>query len=148
MHNLTIRVNGEELKEVTGISYLEGISKLRVISKLGDKLVSDDYDTESIVIDITGSKIANKVPVGCVYKASDNEFIGVRGRYNCIRITEDGIVRIVELPELHWIDLKISRDDVDRVREIAGKGLGSLYVEVNSGGLGKIYNRTLDEDVE
>jgi len=147
MSNLTIRVNGEELKEVTGISYLEGISKLRIVSKLGGKLVSDDYDTESIVIDITGSKIDNKVPVMCTYSKSDEWFTGVVGRYGCIYINNDGIVRIID-NDLHWIDLKVNESDVDRVREIACSGLGSLYVEVNSDGLGKIYNRTLDEDVE
>lgn len=147
MSNLTIRVNGEELKEVTGISYLEGISKLRVVTKLNDKLVSDDYDTDSIVIDITGSKINNKVPVPCVYQQSDTEFTGVIGRYSCISIDDAGHVRIVD-KDLHWIILKIERIEVDKVRKIAGDGLGSLYVEVNSSGLGKIYNRTLDEDVE
>lgn len=79
MGSLVVRVNGEALKEVTGISYIEGISKLRVVSKLGDKLVSNDYETDSIVMDITGSEIDYKIPVGCVYKNSDNEFIGVIG---------------------------------------------------------------------
>ena len=86
------------------------------------------------------------MPVGCVYKASDEEFIGVVGRYNAISISTDGIVKIVDAKTLHWIDLKINRDDVDKVRDIASKGLGSLYVEVNGSGLGKIYNRTIEED--
>ena len=118
MSNLTIRFNGEEIKEVTGVSYLEGVSKLRVVSKLGDRLVSDDYDAESIVIDITGDKIDYRVPVGCVYKASDDQFIGVVGRYNCISISDDGIARIVEFPSLHWIDLKISKDGVSFISEL------------------------------
>lgn len=148
MSNLTIRFNGEELKEVTGVSYLEGISKFRVISKLAGKLVSNDYDVEGVVIDMTGSKVDYKVPVPCVYQQSDTEFIGVIGRYNCISIDYKGHVKIVDAKNLHWITLKIDRTEVDKVRNIAADGLGSLYVEVNSGGLGKIYNRTIDEDVD
>lgn len=146
MSNLTIRFNGEELKEVTGVSYLDGISKFRVISKLAGKLVSNDYDVEGIVIDMTGSKVDYKVPVPCVYQQSDTEFIGVTGRYNAISISTDGIVKIIDANTLHWIKLKIDKDDVDRVRDIASKSLGSLYVEVNDSGLGKIYNRAIDED--
>ena len=147
MSSLTIRFNGEELKEVTGVSYLEGISKFRVISKLDGKLVSNDYDVEGIVIDITGSKVDYKVPVMCVYDSSDTEFIGCIGRYGTPVIDNDGLVTIID-KDLHWIRLKVDKTDVNRVRDIAGIGLGSLYVEVNSGGLGKIYNRTIDEDVE
>lgn len=147
MSNLTIRFNGEELKDVTGVSYLEGISKFRVISKLDDELVSNDYDVESIVIDMTGSKVDCKVTVMCVYDNSDIEFTGCIGRYGTTVIDDDGLVTIIN-KNLHWIRLKIDKTDVNRVRDIAGKGLGSIYVEVSSGGLGKIYNRTIDEDVE
>ena len=128
MSNLTIRFNGEELKEVTGVSYLEGISKLRVISKLNDKLVSNDYDVESIVIDMIGSKVDYKVPVMCVYDSSDTEFIGCIGRYGTTVIDNDGLVTIID-NDLHWIRLKVDKTDVNRVRDIAGIGLGSLYVE-------------------
>lgn len=147
MSNLTVRFNGEEIKEVVGISYLEGISKLRVVTNLDNKLVSDDYDTGSIVIDVIGSKVDYKVPVPCVYQQSDTEFIGVVGRYSCISIDDAGHVRIVD-KDLHWIVLKIERAEVDKVRKIAGDGLGSIYVEVNNGGLGKIYNRAIEDDVE
>ena len=142
MSNLTIRFNGEELKEVTGISYLEGISKLRVISKLDGKLVSNDYGVESIVIDMTGSKVGYKVPVMCMYDSSDKEFIGCIGRYCTTVIDNDGLITIID-NDLHWIKLKVDKTDVNRVRDIASIGLGSLYVEVNSSGLGKIYNRTI-----
>lgn len=147
MSNLTVRFNGEEIKEVVGIGYLEGISKLRVVTRLNNKLVSDDYDTSSIVIDVIGSNVDHKVPVNCVYQQSDTEFIGIVGRYSCISIDDEGHVRIVD-NDLHWVILKVDRTEVSKVRKIAGDGLGSIYVEVNSGGLGKIYNRTLDEDVE
>lgn len=147
MSNLTIRFNGEELKDVTGVSYLEGISKFRVISKLDDELVSNDYDVEGIIIDMTGSKVDYKVPVMCVYDSSDTEFTGCIGRYGTTVIDDDGLITIIN-KNLHWIRLKIDKTDVNRVREIAGTGLGSIYVEVSSGGLGKIYNRTIDEDIE
>lgn len=147
MSNLTVRFNGEEIKNVVGISYLEGISKLRVVTKLNDELVSDDYDIGSIVIDVIGSKVDYKLHVPCVYQQSDTEFIGVVGRYNCISIDDAGHVKIVD-KDLNWIALKIDKAEVNKVRDIASDGLGSLYVEVNSSGLGKIYNITLDEDVE
>ena len=147
MSNLTIRFNGQGIKGVTGISYLEGISKFKIITKLDDKLVSDSYDVDSVVIELIGSKVDYKVPVGCVYRASDYEFTGIVGRYGCISIRADGIVKILD-KDFHWIELKIDRSDVDYVRDIAGIGLGSLYVDINSDGLGKIYNRTIDEDAE
>ena len=125
MSNLTIRFNGQGIKGVTGISYLEGISKFKIITKLDDKLVSDSYDVDSVVIELIGSKVDYKVPVGCVYRASDYEFTGIVGRYGCISIKADGIVKILD-NDFHWIELKIDSSDVDYVRDIAGIGLGSL----------------------
>lgn len=147
MSNLTVRLNGEELKEVVGISYLEGISKLRVISRLGGKLVSSYYGVEDIVIDMTSSKVGYKSPVMCVYDSSDTEFIGVIGRYTCIGIDDEGHVRIVD-KDLHWIVLKIDKAEVNKVRAISWDGLGTLYVEVDGGGLGKIYNIAIEDDIK
>lgn len=57
MSNLTVTVNGETVKDVIGISYLEGTIKFRVVSKLDDKLISADYEADKIIIEITGTEI-------------------------------------------------------------------------------------------
>lgn len=53
MSNLTVTVNGEEIKDVVGISYIENISKFRVVTNLDNNLISNEY-TGNITIEITG----------------------------------------------------------------------------------------------
>lgn len=143
MSNLTVKVNGVQLKDVVGISYIEGLNKLRVVSKLGDYYTSDDYEADSIEVNIVGDRINYERPVTCVYEDSDTEFIGVVGRYSCVVISDDGIVKIVD-KDLNWIKLKIDKSDVERVRNIANRGGGSIYLEVNENGLGRIFDKALE----
>lgn len=143
MSNLTVKVNGVQLKDVAGISYIEGLNKLRVVSKLGDHYISDDYEADSIEVNIISDKINYETPVTCIYEDSDTEFIGVVGRYSCIIISDDGIVQIVD-KDLNWIRLKIDKSDVEKVRNIASRGRGSIYLEVNENGLGRIFDRDLE----
>lgn len=56
MSNLTVTVNGEEIKNVIGISYIENISKFRVVTNLDNNLVSNEYEG-NITIEITGNLI-------------------------------------------------------------------------------------------
>lgn len=143
MSNLTVKVNGVQLKGVVGIGYIEGLNKLRVVSKLGDYYTSDDYEADSIEVNIVGDRINYETPVTCVYEDSDTEFIGVVGRYSCIIISDDGIVQIVD-KDLNWIRLKIDKSDVEKVRNIATRGKGSIYLEVNENGLGRIFDKALE----
>jgi len=143
MSNLTVKVNGVQLKDVAGISYIEGLNKLRVVSKLGDYYTSDDYEADSIEVNIIGDKIDYEIPVACVYEDSDTEFIGVVGRYSCVVISDDGIVKIID-KDLNWIKLKIDKSDVEKVRNIANRGRGSIYLEVNENGLGRIFDKALE----
>ena len=53
MSNLTVIVNGETVKDVVGISYIENISKFRVVTNLDNNLVSTEYEG-NITIEITG----------------------------------------------------------------------------------------------
>ena len=53
MNNLTVIVNGEEIKDVVGISYIEDISKFRVVTNLDNNLISTEYEG-NITIEITG----------------------------------------------------------------------------------------------
>jgi hypothetical protein len=143
MSNLTVKVNGVQLKGVVGISYIEGLNKLRVVSKLGDYYTSDDYEADSIEVNIVGDRINYETPVTCVYEDSDTEFIGVVGRYSCVLISDDGIVKIVD-KDLNWIKLKIDKSDVEKVRNIANRGGGSIYLEVNENGLGRVFDKALE----
>lgn len=143
MSNLTVKVNGVQLKGVVGIGYIEGLNKLRVVSKLGDYYTSDDYEADSIEVNIVGDRINYERPVACVYEDSDTEFIGVVGRYSCVLISDDGIVKIVD-KDLNWIKLKIDKSDIEKVRNIANRGSGSIYLEVNGNGLGRIFDKALE----
>lgn len=143
MSNLTVKVNGVQLKDVAGISYIEGLNKLRVVSKLGDYYTSDDYEADSIEVNIISDKINYETPVTCIYEDSDTEFIGVVGRYSCVLISDDGIVQIVD-KDLNWIRLKIDKSDIEKVRNIASRGRGSIYLEVNENGLGRIFDKALE----
>ena len=143
MSNLTVKVNGVQLKDVAGISYIEGLNKLRVVSKLGDYYTSDDYEADSIEVNIISDKINYETPVTCIYEDSDTEFIGVVGRYSCVLISDDGIVQIVD-KDLNWIRLKIDKYDIEKVRNIASRGRGSIYLEVNENGLGRIFDKALE----
>ena len=53
MSDLTVTVNGEAVKDVVGISYIENISKFRVVTNLDNNLVSTEYEG-NITIEITG----------------------------------------------------------------------------------------------
>ena len=53
MNNLTVTVNGEAVKDVVGISYIEDISKFRVVTNLDNNLISTEYEG-NITIEITG----------------------------------------------------------------------------------------------
>ena len=53
MSNLTVTVNGEAIKDVISISYIENISKFRVVTNLDNNLISNEYEG-NIKIEITG----------------------------------------------------------------------------------------------
>lgn len=53
MSDLTVTVNGEAVKDVVGISYIENISKFRVVTNLDNNLISTEYEG-NITIEITG----------------------------------------------------------------------------------------------
>lgn len=53
MSNLTVIINGEEIRNVVGISYIENISKFRVVTNLDNNLISNEYEG-NIKIEITG----------------------------------------------------------------------------------------------
>lgn len=55
MSNLTVTVNGEAIKDVVGISYIENISKFRVVTNLDNNLISNEYEG-NIKIEITGKQ--------------------------------------------------------------------------------------------
>ena len=56
MNNLTVTVNGEVVKDVVGISYIENTSKFRIVTNLDNNLVSTEYEG-NITIEITGNLV-------------------------------------------------------------------------------------------
>ena len=53
MNNITVKFNDRIIKDVVGISYIEDISKFRVVTNLDNNLISTEYEG-NITIEITG----------------------------------------------------------------------------------------------
>ena len=133
-----VRINGQEIPEVVGANYLHEFNKFRVIVRRNEKLKNYDFDIDEVIIDIKGKKANYNKPVICVFQSSRDEFIEAKGRFKCLEVTDDGIVRIVDEGGKKWTKLQIDVEDVPRVREMVRKGKGSLYVEISRPGLGRI----------
>ena len=56
MNNITVKFNGRTIKDVVGISYIENISKFRVVRRLDNNLISNEYEG-NITIEIKGTEI-------------------------------------------------------------------------------------------
>lgn len=69
---------------------------------------------------------------------------GVTGRYACISLYANGIFKI--LTDKGWLELRATKDSIQRIKAIALRDKGSLYVEIESSGVGYVLNRELREE--
>lgn len=135
---MRIKVNGNEVKWAG--SYNE--NTFRIIT-LDDKV--HDYKSSEVEIEFNGEEIDYHKNIRCLVTQSKSEFIGAKGRFNAPVIRESGIIRLIDFENnLDWIELQIDPGEVERVREIASKGMGSLLVDIGVSRLGNIIDSIED----
>ena len=142
---LAITVNSERLEGVIGVNYSdERPHQVRIVRRIGDRIVSDDYDVSSIAIKLKGTKIDYRVPVICECPTYTGERIA--GRVVCLSVASNGTV-IVNYPINNGnLTLHISDFNVDKLRSIVERDKGTLYLELSEDGFGRIVDQTPSED--
>lgn len=69
---------------------------------------------------------------------------GVTGRYACISLYANGSFKI--LTDNGWFELRATKDSIQRIKAIALRDKGSLYVEIKPSGVGYVLDRELREE--
>ena len=140
MERLTVKINGEVIDNVVSIHCSSDYGKVRIVRRLGNTTISQDYDATAVEIDIVGKLINYNLPVTCTVVSSKNQFIGVEGRYKAeIKDKDLGIIRITEGND--WIDIKVHVYELEDVETLINNGGGTLSVEISNSGLGKIHRK-------
>lgn len=68
----------------------------------------------------------------------------VIGRYACISLYANGAFKI--LTDDGWLELKATKDNIQRIKAMALRDKGSLYVEIKSSGAGYVLDNQLREE--
>lgn len=66
---------------------------------------------------------------------------GMTGRYACISLYDNGAFRI--LTGDGWLELKATKDSIQRIKAMALRDKGSLYVEIEPSGVGYVLDKQL-----
>ena len=69
---------------------------------------------------------------------------GVTGRYACISLYANGSFKI--LTDNGWLELRATKDSIQKIKAIALRDKGSLYVEIEPSGVGYVIDRELREE--
>ena len=108
-----------------------------------NKIKSEDKDImKNIVnkmIDINNDRIAVK------YIKSTFNLVSVTGRYPCVSLSSSE--SFVILTDEGWLELKATKEDTERIKRIAIRDKGSLYVKIRPSGFGYVLDEQLREDV-
>jgi hypothetical protein len=140
MERLTVKINGEVIDNVASIHCSSDYSKMRIVRRLGNRTINQDYDATAVEIDIVGKLINYNLPITCTVVGSKNQFIGAEGRYKAeIKDKDLGIIRITEGDD--WIDIKVHMYELEDVETIINDEGGTLSVEISNSGLGKIHRK-------
>lgn len=140
MNKLVVKINGEIIENVTNVKCSNDYSKVRIVRYVDNRYINQDYDAETVEVNIVGGLVDYRLPIKCTVVSSKSEFIGVEGRYKAVIEDRDlGIVRITE--DNDWINLKVAIHDIEDVDGLINKGGGTLDVEVSNSGLGKIHRK-------
>ena len=67
----------------------------------------------------------------------------VIGRYACISLYANGSFKI--LTDNGWLELSTTKDSIQRIKAIALRDKGSLYVEIEPSGVGYVIDREVRE---
>ena len=68
----------------------------------------------------------------------------VTGRYACISLYVNGSFKI--LTDNGWLELRTTKDSIQKIKAIALRDKGSLYVEIEPSGVGYVIDRELREE--
>ena len=77
-----------------------------------------------------------------LHKTSEKCFCGLIGRYSCISLSPIGLFRLFDGE--HWYELNtINKNEIQRIKRIALRDKGSLYVKIRPSGIGYILDEPL-----
>lgn len=77
-----------------------------------------------------------------LHDTSDIRFCGLIGRFICMSIsTINKSFRLFDGE--HWYEIKTTKHNIKRIKEIALRDKGSLYVKIRSTGLGYVLDEEL-----
>ena len=80
-----------------------------------------------------------------LHNTSDKHFLCLIGRYPCISISiTKKSFRLFDGE--HWYECKTNRQNIERIKHIALRDKGSLYVKIRQCGLGYVLDEPLRED--
>ena len=76
-----------------------------------------------------------------LHKTSEKCFCGLIGRYSCISLSPIGLFRLFDGE--HWYECKTHKNNINRIKDIALRDNGSLYVKIRQSGLGYVLDEPL-----
>lgn len=77
-----------------------------------------------------------------LHDTSDNSFCGIVGRFTCISVST--INKSFKLFDgNYWYECKTNRHSIKRIKDIALRDKGSLYVKIRESGLGYVLDEPL-----
>lgn len=78
------------------------------------------------------------------YLKSNFDLTSVIGRYACMSLSDNGSFRLIT--DDGWLELKATKDDIKRIKNIALRDKGSLYVKIRPSGVGYVLDERLREE--
>lgn len=142
---LVVSVNGEVLKGVIGVNYSdERPSQVRIVRRIDDRVISDDYEVSSITMRMEGAKIDYRLPVICECPSYTGERIAMR--LKCLGVRDNGRVYVNHPVNAGVMVLNISTFNVEHLREMAHKHNDTIFLELSEEGFGRFLDRAPEED--
>lgn len=93
---------------------------------------------------MTINESKDNIRIKCEYINSNSRFISLIGRFPCIALYESG--HIVVFDGVYWTEIKINQKSIKRVRGIAIRDKGSLYINLRPSGVGYILDEKLHDN--
>lgn len=84
----------------------------------------------------------DRIEVKCIKSSFD--LTSVVGRYACMSLSDNGSFRLIT--DDGWLELKATKDNIQRIKAIALRDKGSLYVKIRPSGIGYVLDERLRED--
>lgn len=84
----------------------------------------------------------NRIEV-TLHDTSDKHFYGIVGRFTCMSIsTTKKSFRLFDGE--HWYECKTHKNNINRIKELALRDKGSLYVKIRPSGVGYVLDEELN----